>query len=1010
MKPVYNLLEDMAAYVQLGLKQTLESYIELETSDCDPKRGTGDGPVRSYATRDGSMCSLIRIDGQRQLMGAVEFDSVVRDAERDLAPFLQRRGQEIDWWFSWDPEAGREEVAKLSRAMRSAGENLGMNIGPLVDERVGHMGKFIVREASFITVWTGPAILTAAEKKRGTKAVKAIKYPTTPGAQFPFSAIPELRSRHNGAVEAVAALLDGLGFKVEILEVHDGLTDIRSELFPDRANPSWRAMLPGDELRPRSSPEGTKDVSELLWPPLRHQLCRGMDAKEVNWKVCQIGSRAYQGINMTLLPQDPSSFQKLINKLDYTKTPFRASIRLGGDGMQGTGLRRLIALFFGWTSPDNQLVRKALMALEERMKVQTIVKWRMSVATWAPANDPELLDRRVAALTQAFEQWGTCQAASDAGDALDGVMSSALGVSRNSTAEVSPIPLGDALKMLPWHRYSSPYKAGMLWLRTPDGKLWPFQPGGSALEYTFDVLVGPPRKGKSLLMCELDFATILGSGSSMMPYISKIDIGFTSMGEITLLKELLPADRRHEVGYFRLKNEITHAINPFDTQLGFRQPIENEREFLRNLLMNLMTPAGKPAPIDGMRQLIGLVLNEVYRWKSDSGTNNQPNLYTPGLNRKVDEALAEHRVTLLERPLWWDVVDALFDARAIHEASLAQRYAVPVLGDCILAAKQPHVVDLLGKMTVGGGSAELVIDAFIRDVNSALDEYRVFGGPTQFDIGTDIRVCSLDLQDVAPTGGVEQEKQSTIMYMLARHVLVHHWWLDIDMPAKGPDRYLAYHTARVRDIREVPKRLSYDELHRTPRTGGVRPQIIRDVREGPKWNVQVAVASQMLEDFDGEMRELATATWILGAGMSAEAVNRIAEKFGLSDAAVNVVHRRLKGPGKKGAPLLLLLEARGAKYVQFLMNTVGPLELWALGTKPVDVNVRNRLYQRLEPWDALRVLSTTFPDGTAEDAVERKRVLREEQGISDVDAEGSILDEVVEDLYRRAMLMGQQAA
>ena len=48
-----------------------------------------------------------------------------------------------------------------------------------------------------------------------------------------------------------------------------------------------------------------------------------------------------------------------------------------------------------------------------------------------------------------------------------------------------------------------------------------------------------------------------------------------------------------------------------------------------------------------------------------------------------------------------------------------------------------------------------------------LDAYVVLKEPTHFDLG-DAQIVSLDLDEVATRGGEIQDRQSAIMYMLAR--------------------------------------------------------------------------------------------------------------------------------------------------------------------------------------------------------------------------------------------------
>ena len=75
-----------------------------------------------------------------------------------------------------------------------------------------------------------------------------------------------------------------------------------------------------------------------------------------------------------------------------------------------------------------------------------------------------------------------------------------------------------------------------------------------------------------------------------------------------------------------------YAINPFDTQLGCRY-MPDERSCLAELLTLLSTPAGYDKPYDGIQQLAGLVVDEMFRWRDDKAANCEPRPYLPRMSR-----------------------------------------------------------------------------------------------------------------------------------------------------------------------------------------------------------------------------------------------------------------------------------------------------------------------------------------------------------------------------------------
>jgi intracellular multiplication protein IcmB len=282
-------------------------------------------------------------------------------------------------------------------------------------------------------------------------------------------------------------------------------------------------------------------------------------------------------------------------------------------------------------------------------------------------------------------------------------------------------------------------------------------------------------------------------------------------------------------------------------------------------------------------------------------------------------------------------------------------------------------------------------------VTSAIREYPILSSVTQFDIAG-ARICSLDLMDVAPQGDESADRQTSIMYMLARHALVRSWWMSKETIQNVPQKYQEFHELRLQEVAETPKRMCYDEFHRTSKSTSVRNQIIRDVREGRKRGVQIVLTSQLLDDFSKDMVDLATGVWVLGTAISDKAVDDVQERFGLSQTARQVIRYKLTGPKSIGAPCLLVLGTTDGRYEQHLYNTLGPIELWALSTSAEDVGIRNRLYARLGAGRARVMLATTYPGGSARGEIRRRVLARSEEGDSRQAMISAIIEEIVEEI------------
>ncbi len=973
------------AYVMSSLRQPLDSFIRLETAD-DKVTLVGD---------DGSLVSYIKIKGARQIIGDAEYNWMVEQATLKLGARFDRPGHGLQVYFMRNPDRAADELAGQMRAARQSAVAIGLELEDLFDERQRHLSKYLAAEDIYFVVWTRPTLLPKSEFERTLKEKQEQKWVKAKDAQFPFAALPALRTRHRSFMLAVSSGLEELGIQCEITEVHDVMRAIRASIYPNRNHDGFRAVLPGDKV-PVREPRGRDkhDYSDLLWPTIPHQLAIA-DAKNISNRVVQIGDLIWSAIDMTLAPMDPTPFPQLLARLAEMDVPFRLSFLIEGGGLQGLALKKTLASVLGITNGDNKQIKKTIDALEVLSKSEPVARLRVSFCTWAPKDNLKQLEERAAILAQAIESWGYAQVTQLIGDPLQGVLSSALGIACESTAPPAAAPLYDIMKLLPWQRASSPFPRGSVMFRTLDGRLWPYQTGSNLTTTWFDLIFAQPGAGKSVLLNALNLGTVVSPGNTDLPFIAVVDIGPSSSGMISLLKEALPPEKRHQVAHYKMQLTAEYAVNPFDTQLGARYPLPDERSFLIELMTMLSTPPGQAAPYDGIPQLAGLVIDEMYRWRDDRAANAEPRGYLEFVEAEVDAVIKKHNIHLPSEPVWWDVVDALFDKGLIHEAGLAQRHASPILTDAVTAARRPQIRALLDETSIGA-SSEGVIHAFERMMASAVREYPILSGITKFDI-SDTRVCALDLQDVAPQGDETADRQTALMYMLARHTLVRHWWLGEDALKHFPEKYRPHHEKRLKAIKETPKRLCYDEFHRTSKSKSVRSQIVRDVREGRKWGVQIVLSSQLLDDFDDNMVDLATGVWILGAAVSDRAISYASERFGLSDTARWVMRHRLTGPRRSGAPALLVLGTNEGRYEQHLINTLGPIELWALSTSAEDVALRRRLYEQLGAGRARQVLATAFPAGTARPEIVRRLNAQAETGGTAAGL-SVVIDEIAQEL------------
>lgn len=983
------------ANISLLLRQTLPSYCDLDTTDGD-----------ALLTKHGEYVTFLEGQGLRRLTTFADIETIAESLRLELSGSLDMPGHAIQAWYACDPELTGGEIARNLNGCRTMAREIGLNLNDIFAERERLWPRLMRAERCYFILWSRRSLLTREERKQATEeqAAAAKGAPAFGEGQNPLRGSEILAAKHAAFVQRVVGAFRSRQVGVRIVSPSDAVIAIREAIYPDTATSDWRPLLPGSNVMPRLPEDNEKcDASFVLWPPIADQLFHA-DAVTCGATRAEIGDYEWASVDMVVGPEQPKPFAELVGRLNAAHLPWRMSMLVEGGGKNMMALKKIIATILGFV-PANKQIFEAFEALRllRHNNIDTNVKLRTSFATWVPVGQTNKLRRQAATLAQRVEGWGNCQAATMAGDPLDGIMSSAPGLALASTAPPAAAPLGEVLRMLPWGRPASPWPKGAVVFRTPDGRVWPYDPTGSRRTMVTDLFFAPSGSGKSVLANTILLGLCLSSAAqgaekAELPLIGKLDIGPSAEGFVQLLQEALPKHRRHEAIYVPMQLAEGYEFNVFDTQVGCRHPLSLEKAFLQNFLTLGTMPIDSDKPFEGMDQMIGFVIDEAYRLFSDTGgSGKRPKRYLPNVEPSVDAALDRHGVAPKEEePWWWEVVDALCRVGEWRLAELAQRHAVPLLQDLITAGRSQQVRDMFTK--VKAETSEQVVELFERYVKALIRRYPTLNHPTTLDFAA-ARVIVLDLEAVAPTGSADAQRQTSLMYLLGRHILARNFFLRPKYITFVPDLVKPYHAKRFARIYETLKRLDYDEYHRTEGQVYVRAQVELDRREGRKHGLQLSLSSQRLGDFGEGLVSQSTGRFVLGAGDENEA-NEIVQRFNLTEASAEVVRNKLKGPDENGggAPFLAVIEADNVKFEQMLVNSLGPIELWAFSTTPVDVALRHRLYARLGPAEARRRLARVFQNGTAKREIERRKDERLRRGEEDVRAQAGVIEELADEL------------
>ena len=219
------------------------------------------GPVHSYCrletvdngvlvADDGSLVSLLPLEGSLKHVGVEEYTTIVSGLTEKLQATLSKPGHAIQTLFEYDPENSGERIAELLQPSRLTAHNLGLHIGPLLEDWGHALQRFCALEKCWIALWTRPDVLPGSLRKTALKERDAAMstMPTLAGCQQIARAVAALHDAHNGFLTGVLDAFRQADLLAYPLSAHEALQDIRLCIAPEFTSRAWRAIVPGDPL------------------------------------------------------------------------------------------------------------------------------------------------------------------------------------------------------------------------------------------------------------------------------------------------------------------------------------------------------------------------------------------------------------------------------------------------------------------------------------------------------------------------------------------------------------------------------------------------------------------------------------------------------------------------------------------------------------------------------------------------------------------------------------------
>lgn len=969
------------------------SKVTRETfDDYTPFDGVVD--TETFFTTNGTLVSLYEMKGSTRFIGEQERFEFFKLLKDEFKTILRDSNTAIQFVYVRDKKSTEEYLNDQMYPLLGKAKQVGLDIDIILKERAKKMLPFMTGTNIYIAVSTVPVEIISSEqmkkfKQEKNKELSDLDFPSRLPSGMQYYCDPDaIMSRHVAICDQVERLFnDMMKIVIKKYNVHEAMYLYRTMLFPAETDTQWRArlpvqykdkdgnLLPPDPIVQRQFVEepyrqGTiNGIEALLYPTLGRQLAGGaIDRGDGLDPIVRFGSRYCATQLLDMLPASPKSFETLMETVGKENIPFRLSFTFYGgaekyqDEISRKKSMSVLAKLFGG---KNKLVPDAAEGMLDFIsKGGAVCGMSVQIATWH--TDKSRCEDNIRKLGKAIDSWGGAQTVPEIGDAALAFTAGLPGWHDN-LRHVLIHGYDYLLNSLPLNIIMSPWQSGTMLFLNSQGGLFPYQPLSSVQQTSNILCFAPPGGGKSVMISTMILGAVLDPVIEELPKVAVLDIGNSSKGIINLLRA---ASREKKDRFLHLEFELTDkfGINVMDTRLGCKLPTSVERGFLTNFITMIFTPVGKTEPIDNAADIATKLIEDAYRMTSEDA----PHIYEPSRCPEVANFLREHpEFPVYEsRTTWWQIVMFALSVKNNTIAALAQRYAVPTIGNLPAILVKSKTIQAMYKDEAG---EKCLVEAR-RLLMGFIAQYPSLARNSTFNF-QETDVCVIDLNKVTQDTGPEGTRRTAIAYMVSRYLLGKDFLLNKDILSEMSEEGQNYYRSQIQKLEVVRKYLIYDEFHRTGNVKSIRNTVTDDMRNGRKFNLMVMLASQKFTDFDEDMISISTTRFVMRVDDSAEA-DTLCNKYKWSDSIRTALTRSVRGNEGKYASFLLDASAikigKESQSTQVLRSVIGSTELAAYATTREDAALRDALLEDGMPyWECVRLLGKLY-GGSVKELVEEQ--------------------------------------
>lgn len=1008
-KFIHMVEEAITTISRYAISSALPDYCDLRTivrlTDAD--RNYRPDMTQPYiaVTDKGDYCSTFEahgnfceMDENASVDQKFSFDGFIKRVATALTTDFKSPGHKISAVIENDPQSGRSELERLFAPQFRSVNRTGVAMHDLLNEKIDKLSPWVSRERCWVTCWTSRAGMSPHELRTENRRIAdlAAKAPPARFGQNPvFSELPGLKIRHDAFLDVVEhAFKDGgNGMLLEMIDVPSTGNRIRQQVDRNATADEWRPAIPGRLLRPQGKRKG-KDISPFMAPWLNFQLMN-VDPETTD-NLVYINGVWHASLSISLGPQHIMSFAELKARIPRS-VPYRIRFDIMPGGMAALGWKKFV-LDFSAFLPSLRPIWESVARLEKADDTDPVCVMTICASTWGASKQEAT--QNLTLLQKAFQGWGVCEVTTTFGDPYRAWVSTMLAARTGGGPHNLYPPLSDALSMLPVGRPASPWSDNAsVVFPTPDGKLFPVGLASSMQIKHTEIIAGEPGTGKSLMLNMLNNAMV-SNAQQKLPFIAVVDKGYSAQGQIQLIRDSLPPERKDEAIGIVLRNHRDHCRNMFDVQFGAKYPIEPELSWIVGVLvaMCIEPHSGNPPNERDTRTMLERTVLLAFKDRAEGNSRK----YAVGGAPEVDNALRESGLFERHDEEWWencpyyDVRDMLFEAGYPLQAQQAQFMAVPELNDMLGYLSSDEIRSAFGTVA-RDHSSELLLDYVRRCLEQACTEYKMLAGRTQFVINPTTRIIAIDLNNVMGDSTRAGQLKTGIMYLFAGQISGGHFILpqfrDELLGAVSP-MYRDVHHERLDQLDQEIKTKLYDELHNAKDVPFIFQSLETQDREQRKFGIRTVFSSQYLGDFPEVILKSANSLYLMQCRN--EDIRLLTDHFDVPEVTIKKFLQIPKGPAPDGSgtSFLAVFRTKPGRIAQILKNTMGPRELWALNSSPGDTTLRKKLYEELDGTTARDILAEAFPQGTASKLIETRRKRAGERDDTNITAQ--LADELIQ--------------